>query len=110
MASRTTHVSLSRPYGTFVDSLPEDAVITSGASPWERITHALVQNPGEWMKLQRAYRSNPSSPTHSARKALEQNYPEHIAAGLQVASVPCQKDSEFVEVYMRVNLEDDDGE
>jgi len=82
-----------------VDALPAGAEVTRRVTPWQQIIKTLVEHPGQWFELTRTYGAVATA-VASARKALEADYDEGLAACLESASMPTADGQ--VRVYLRL--------
>ena len=106
------HASLSRPYGHFVESLPDDVSVQTPKTPWQRICEVLVDNPGQWFKLDQTYKGGSASALNSARKVLEADYDSSTSTSLSSAHRLIDAENDRYEIFLMVNpesLAEDDG-
>lgn len=105
---RPRHASLSRPYGELVDELPEGVIVQVARTPWQRICDTLVDNRGQWFRLEQTYKGSSTSAVTSARKTLESEYTSEEAAALSVASRLIDEEGDRYEVFLRVDAPEDE--
>lgn len=101
--TRTRHSSLSRPYGEFVDDLPEGVSVQVARSPWQRICDSLVENRGQWFRLAQTYKGGSTSAVASARKTLEADFDSGVASALSAASRLIDEAGDRYEVFLRLD-------